>query len=124
MLENNNSTQGKWFKLNDAARMLGVSEITLRRKVKAGKMKYEFQNGKYYIQLRDEELAAATEANLRAPTNLRFDTEAAAPEVKNLRDQLQQRENLIRDQKRSIEDQQTLISFLEEQIKQMEASRA
>jgi hypothetical protein len=40
-----------WFKLHDAAQMLSVSEITLRRKIKNGKIKHQIKDGKYFVYL-------------------------------------------------------------------------
>jgi len=42
---------GLWLKLGDAAHALGVSEITLRRKVKCNKLAHDFRHGKYYVYL-------------------------------------------------------------------------
>lgn len=39
------------MKLGDAAQKLGVSEITLRRRVKSGKLPFDFKSGKYYVFL-------------------------------------------------------------------------
>lgn len=44
------STQsGEWLKLSDAAQTLGVSEITIRRRVKAGRIESTFRGGRYYV---------------------------------------------------------------------------
>jgi hypothetical protein len=40
---------GNWEKLGDAARRLGVSEITLRRRVKAGRLQHDFRGGRYFV---------------------------------------------------------------------------
>jgi hypothetical protein len=42
-------TPGKWLKLGEAAHTLGVSEITLRRRLRAGSLAYEFRSGKYFV---------------------------------------------------------------------------
>ena len=39
--QNKVDEQGQWLKLNDATQILQVSEITLRRKIKSGKIKSE-----------------------------------------------------------------------------------
>ena len=46
-----NDVKGQWLKLHQAANMLGVSEVTLRRKIKKGLLPYEFRQGKYYVPL-------------------------------------------------------------------------
>lgn len=43
------STQESWLKLGEAAFALGVSEITLRRKIKAGRIPFELRDGKYFV---------------------------------------------------------------------------
>lgn len=43
------STQESWLKLGEAAFALGVSEITLRRKIKAGRIPFELREGKYFV---------------------------------------------------------------------------
>lgn len=42
---------GNWVKLNEAAQILSVSEITLRRKIKNGKIKHQIKDGKYFVYL-------------------------------------------------------------------------
>ena len=44
-----------WMKLTDAARFLDVSEITLRRRIKAGQIPCEFKNGKYFVYVSEDE---------------------------------------------------------------------
>lgn len=44
-------SQGCWLKLQEASQALGVSEITLRRRLKAGKLSYEMKDGRYYVYL-------------------------------------------------------------------------
>lgn len=44
---------GNWEKLGDAARKLGVSEITLRRRVKAGRLQHDFRGGRYFVFIPD-----------------------------------------------------------------------
>lgn len=40
---------GAWMKLGEAAQALGVSEITLRRRVRSGRLPYDFRAGKYFV---------------------------------------------------------------------------
>ncbi len=40
---------GRWLKLADAAHSLGVSEITIRRRVRLGRLQHEFRDGRYYV---------------------------------------------------------------------------
>lgn len=41
--------EGAWMKLGEAAQALGVSEITLRRRVRSGRLPYDFRAGKYFV---------------------------------------------------------------------------
>jgi hypothetical protein len=50
----NPQSQGSWLKLTDAAHFLDVSEITLRRRIKAGQIPCEFKNGKYFVYISEE----------------------------------------------------------------------
>lgn len=160
-------SSGSWLKLGDAAHVLGVSEITLRRKVKCGRIPHDFRNGKYYVFLyRDEAtghyydptgapepaLSApqvsrttahgprttaqdprTTAQNPRTPThqlpsiNLRTAVQQnpmqiqkpSAPtdeELQTLQALLEQKEQELQGLRRTLEDQQTLIAFLEESL--------
>lgn len=64
---------GYWLKLGDAAHALGVSEITLRRKVKCGKIPHDFRSGKYFVFLYKDE----TTGRFLEPAQL--EEEAAGP---------------------------------------------
>ncbi len=52
--KSNSNTTGSWLKLGEAARAFGVSEITLRRRVKSGKLPYDFRAGKYFVFVPDD----------------------------------------------------------------------
>ena len=39
----------EWIKISDAAQKLGISEITLRRRIKKGSIPYKFEEGKYIV---------------------------------------------------------------------------
>lgn len=146
---------GQWLKLVDAAFALGVSEITLRRKIKSGRIPFEFKDGKYFVYVGEN--PSAPEAITRAPVSnqaprsptltrvtktsdaTRFhDTSSFAPRhlqptpvtsssdsarfmyeerISTLEGLLQERDDYIRTLQRQFEDQQTLIAFLEDQIK-------
>jgi hypothetical protein len=43
-----------WYKLPEAASLLGISEITLRRRIKQGKLPCQVLNGKYYVELEND----------------------------------------------------------------------
>jgi hypothetical protein len=110
-----------WMKLGEAAFALGVSEITLRRKVKLGKIPYEFRDGKYFIRLKkDEESGKYVDGSPvnyvhtmrdNAPFSVEFETR-----VEVLRQELSAKEKTIRELRRIVEDQATLISFLEQAV--------
>ncbi len=42
--------QAGWISINDYARKFNVSDITVRRRIKQGKIPAELKNGKYYIR--------------------------------------------------------------------------
>lgn len=120
--------KGRWFKLAEAAQQLGVSEITVRRKAKSGQLKAILRNGRYMVYLEeDDELGmftaaldiAVTPAGASAPTS-------TLPTLSRKRESLQQnvpaaaaQDDLIQSLKRTIEDQQTLISSLEASISRL-----
>ena len=39
-----------WISINEYARRFNVSDITVRRRIKQGKIPAELKNGKYYIR--------------------------------------------------------------------------
>lgn len=64
--------QGCWLKLVEAAQALGVSEITLRRKIKGGKIPHDFRNGKYYVYVHNDSHSAAYSDLIGAQSNAPF----------------------------------------------------
>lgn len=166
---------GYWLKLGDAAHALGVSEITLRRKVKCGKLAHDFRGGKYYVYLYKDEasgrfyepdealdalqpryerspLGGPTPLNTgasvgsallsrrsstlpsisirdtRQPRDADHEKRTLQQQVQTLEAALAQKDALVQGLRRTLEDQQTLIAFLEDTIGQLgqaqEASRA
>ena len=135
--------EGQWLKLNEACRLLGISEITLRRRVRAGLLPHQFQNGKYYVWVGTNQLlhkappafapppapstpqhqqisragfAAQPTPTLHAGAAQAPAAALAAREYNTLRAKVIELENIVKNQLRTIEDQQTLISFLETEI--------
>lgn len=43
--------QTRWMSIREAALALGVSELTVRRRIKDGKLTHRSENGKYYVDL-------------------------------------------------------------------------
>ncbi|APJ02564.1 hypothetical protein [Silvanigrella aquatica] len=93
-----NNENGQWLKLNDAAQLLQVSEITLRRKLKSGKLKSEIRDGKYFIFVQD------TEVKEKKNDLVYFESFIA------------EKESELRDLKKQISDQKILINALEYQL--------
>ncbi|WGL58501.1 hypothetical protein QEJ31_08095 [Pigmentibacter sp. JX0631] len=91
---------GKWFKLHDAAELLSVSEITLRRKIKAGKIISELRDGKYFVYLNE------------------LIYKEKKQEINNIEKCLLDKEEEIKNLKTQLLDQKILINALEEKIKQ------
>lgn len=40
-----------WLTIREAAHALGVSDLTIRRRIKDGRVAYKLENGKYYVDL-------------------------------------------------------------------------
>ena len=148
---------GSWLKLGEAAHALGVSEITLRRKVKCGKIPHDFRNGKYFVYLYKDEKTGkyydpsgnADTASYLAPyenfqrlnqlpsinvtsgvplAHIRNETTLAELETRlqesedetfSLQHSLELKDATLQSLRRTLEDQQTLIAFLEETIKHL-----
>ena len=89
---------GHWIKLNDAAQMLQVSEITLRRKLKSGKIKSEIRDGKYFVFIKD------TEYKEKKNDLINFEHYLAEKEIE------------LRELKKLINDQIILIDALENKL--------
>ncbi|MBX9837402.1 hypothetical protein [Silvanigrella sp.] len=89
---------GNWVKLNDAAQILQVSEITLRRKIKSGQIKSELREGKYFVYIKESQLK---EKKIDIINFEKYLTEKEI-EIKNLKTQLY--------------DQKILIDALEEKL--------
>ena len=43
-----------WMTIREAALALGVSELTIRRRIKDGRMAHRLENGKYYVDLNEQ----------------------------------------------------------------------
>jgi hypothetical protein len=89
---------GHWIKLNDAAQILQVSEITLRRKLKSGKIKSETRDGKYYVFIKESEYKE------KKNDLIHFESYLAEKEIE------------LRELKKQISDQRILIDALENQL--------
>lgn len=123
----NSQTKGRWCKLAEAAQLLGVSEITVRRKAKSGQLKTILRNGKYMVFLEENTelgLFMGTTDQTVTPT-LSMSNERRAqfaglnitPEKHTQNTAVN--DGLIQSLKRTIEDQQTLIASLEDSISRM-----
>ncbi|NBO37120.1 hypothetical protein EBU99_00890 [bacterium] len=119
--------KGRWFKLSEAAQALGVSEITVRRKAKAGQLKAILRNGRYMVYLEEDNelgLFTASVETQVVPTLSKgisrersFAGFTAEPTRTNERPPGDT--DLIQNLKRTIEDQQTLIASLEDSISRL-----
>ena len=141
--------RGEWLKLSDAAYSLGVSEITLRRRIKSGRLQSELRNGKYQVYLEIDPSSGEylepshTPSEEPNPTG-RFtalqkkistlprqesafvtnplDNPSTAQasliqrQMNQVLKKLETQSLEIAELRRQLEDQQTLISLLEEQI--------
>lgn len=125
----NSLAKGRWFKLAEAAQLLGVSEITVRRRAKAGQLKSILRNGRYLVQLEEN-----TELGLYVGTSELTSTPALPmnPDRKaqyltlNRKETVDTRfahtsnqDELVQSLKRTIADQQTLIASLEDSISRL-----
>ena len=144
MNEPQQNQNGQWLKLLDAAQVLGVSEITLRRKIKTGKIAHDFRDGKYFIYLlKDERSGHYFEPNqvnyVKATpamaeyypkqSTLNSNREAtfgsqyhpnsqfeSELKIANMQQNIDEKDSLIKKLQREFEDQLTLIAFLEDTI--------
>ncbi len=109
----------EWMKLGEAAFALGVSEITLRRKVKGGKMSHELRDGKYYVLLKkDRETGKYLEGTPENYVSTMSNSGLVLDESRMIvmQREIELREHCIRQLKRTVEDQATLIGFLEQTL--------
>jgi predicted site-specific integrase-resolvase len=116
------STKGRWFKLTEAAQLLGVSEITVRRKAKTGQLKAILRNGKYLVQLEENaELGLYVgQADLPVASTLQMSNDRKQQFAQIARKENSEpkssQDDVLHSLKRTIEDQQTLIASLEDSI--------
>lgn len=92
------SESGHWIKLSDAAQMLQVSEITLRRRVKSGKVKSEIRDGKYYVFIKNSQYKEKKN------------------DLINFENYLLEKEIELKELKKQISDQKILIDALENKL--------
>lgn len=98
-IKHNLTDDGNWFKLHDAAELLSISEITLRRKIKSGKIVSELKNGKYYVFLNESEYKEKKKKLI------------------NIEKFLLEKEDEIKKLRTQIFDQKILINALEAKLK-------
>lgn len=124
----NIQAKGRWYKLAEAAQLLGVSEITVRRKAKTGQLKAILRNGKYLVHLEeDAELGlfiGMNEQQVTPTLAMNSDRRSQFAGLARSADKLNQHPNASQDEslqtlKRTIEDQQTLIASLEDSISRL-----
>ena len=117
--------KGRWCKLAEASQLLGVSEITVRRKARSGQLKAILRNGRYMVFLEeDAELGMFTAGidSTVAPLNVAQPTPTLSNGNRRTSRPEQNgsgQEEVIQSLKRTIEDQQTLISSLEASISRL-----
>lgn len=117
--------KGRWCKLAEASQLLGVSEITVRRKARSGQLKAILRNGRYMVFLEeDAELGMFTAGidSTVAPLNVAQPTPTLSSGNRRTSRPEQNgsgQEEVIQSLKRTIEDQQTLISSLEASISRL-----
>jgi hypothetical protein len=117
------------MKLGEAAFALGISEITLRRKVKTGRISHEFRDGKYFVLLKkDPETGRYLDST---PTNYVHTMQVGNGlsgdldlRILALRQELAAKDNTIRQLQRTVEDQITLISFFEQSLASVQQVQA
>ena len=59
--------QDGWISINDYARKFNVSDITVRRRIRQGKIPAELKNGKYYIRADGQDTRPAAEQHDTPP---------------------------------------------------------
>ncbi|MFZ9521189.1 MAG: helix-turn-helix domain-containing protein [Silvanigrellaceae bacterium] len=116
--------KGRWCKLAEASQLLGVSEITVRRKARSGQLKAILRNGRYMVFLEeDAELGMFTAGidSTVAPLNVAQPTPTLGSGSRRTSrtEQNSGQDEVIQSLKRTIEDQQTLISSLEASISRL-----
>jgi hypothetical protein len=84
-------SSGQWMKLAQASRHLGLSEITLRRKVKKKQIQARMFEGRYFIWVKSEQIQSTL-----------------SPDV------LSSYKKTLRKLQRQLADQESLIKLLEE----------
>jgi hypothetical protein len=113
-------TQGEWLPLMDYAVKKGVSLSTLRRHIKAKKILFRVEHGKYLV-FDDGDETAARPASPTAPAGASW-RDFAAPtannpgETRELRAKLSRLEHDLLKAQREITELKTLIAFYEEQM--------
>lgn len=108
-----------WHTLQEASRTLNVSEITLRRRIKSGKIQAKLEHGKYFIKLNEEKSPFIKEREKpypviqsekkESPRHLKLDMKTLSEPKSSETSHISQTKL-----KRKILNQSCLIKFLEE----------
>jgi hypothetical protein len=114
----------EWFKLVDAAHLLGISEITLRRRLKANQIAHQLRFGKYLVLLKKHPSTGQwntnsfqqSESQLQELRTLAKPNGNADLPIMENNTRISKCEQEISQLKRQLADQETLIQFLEQSM--------
>jgi hypothetical protein len=104
--------EADWIPLMDYAIKNGVSLSTLRRHIKANKIQYKVENGRYLLRSMEGTPSFVTPEPMRAA----MASSDASPEVRELRARLQNAQEEIAELK-------MLVALYEEQLAQVHSPR-
>jgi len=94
----------KWLSTTDACRALEVSESTLRRRVKQGKIESKLEHGQRFYLVQNDEQVTSTVTELPLVEQLQRENERLQQEVEELKAALRQKEEDLR-QERAAEEE-------------------
>lgn len=60
-------TQQEWMSINEYARNFGISDMTIRRRIRTGKLNAILRDGKYYINIQDSQASTPSSTPAKPP---------------------------------------------------------
>ena len=107
---------GDWVPLMDYAMKTGVSLSTLRRHIKANKIRYRVENGRYLLQLNSQTSGPVSLASHSAATSIPSSDSVEQQTVQQLHARIRKMSAELQKAQEEIAELKTLIAFYEESM--------
>jgi hypothetical protein len=89
------SEQGRWCTITEYSRLRGLSISTIRRYIKADRVKHKLENGKYLIMIGDQRLKQAELKEEEQVLKIKFENEELRKKLQMVQQELEDTKMLL-----------------------------